>query len=53
MERRSEKSLENRIRIESYLAKMEKGSGTNKLKYSKGKHKQREEAKHTSTKQKK
>lgn len=46
----SEKSLENRIRMKSYLTKMEKGSGTNKLKYPKGKCKQREEAKHISTK---
>lgn len=36
--------------MKSYLTKMEKGSGTNKLKYPKGKCKQREEAKHISTK---
>lgn len=32
---------------------MEEGSGTNKLKYSKGKRKQREETKHISTKHRK
>lgn len=42
--------MENRIRTKSCVAKMEKGSGTNKLKYIKGKCKQREENKHVSTK---